>query len=441
MSQMSTSELDEYAAMCGLRIDKIEKGISLRLEAYPLRAPSDDKEALLGYLEAFIRPIPFKLFQLDTIRVKNQRQNTGYKRRSDNWTIDGPGISFIMGSMALVWASEKGCTETQLLAVKDSETMHEILIRLYQSFGFKVLREVGDDNASVPDRLVWGAVGTLMAMNIPSFMQEWTPKLKKLMKTAALRAGPDSDSRDGKIVSGTGSSLVALTREMGANDKLLARLAGLECVELPCIAFASGEDANKLPSALTEHDIVVITSPQAANVFLSGCEKAGLGPGDVTIASVGAGTSKPLEEKGFKPVFEPSDSTAETLAKELSDQWGTRVLYPSSSLAETKLETGLSERGFTVTRLNTYTTIPAPWSREQLETARQADVVTFASPSTIKVWAERVGTDKVAVVIGPTSAKAAEKAGFSDVRAPVGSKGLAAWADLIKSTVVSISMR
>jgi len=310
--------------------------------------------------------------------------------------------------------------------------MHEILIRLYQSFGFTVLREVGDDNASVPDRLVWGAVGTLMAMNIPSFMQEWTPKLKKLIKVAALKARMDSGSNSDSI--GGGNNLVALTRENGANDKLLALLDGVECVELPCIAFASGEDSDKLPSALPEHDLVVITSPQAAGVFLAACEKANLGPGDLTIATVGKGTSKPLKEKGFEPVFEPSDSTAASLAKELPDQWGTRVLYPSSSLAEKKLETGLSERGFTVTRLNTYTTIPAPWSKHQLETARQADIVTFASPSTIKVWADRVGTDTTAVVIGPTSAKAAEKAGFTDIRAPQGSKGLDAWADLIKST-------
>ena len=345
--QMSTSELDEYAAMCGLRIDKIDKGVSLRLEAYSLRAPDDDKESLLGYLEAFIRPIPFKLLQLDTIRVKNQRQNSGYKRKNDNWTIDGPGISFIMGSMALVWASGRGCTETQLLAVKDNETMHKILIRLYQSFGFKVLREIGDDSASVPDRLVWGAVGTLMAMNIPSFMQEWSPRLKVLMRAAASKVHMNTDSNDKSVDnSREGNSLVALTREIGANDNLLALLDGLECVELPCLAFAAGEDSDMLPSALTEHDLVVITSPQAAKVFLVACENAKLGPDEVRIATVGAGTSRPLKERGYDPVFEPSDSTAATLAKELPDRWGTRVLYPASNLAETKLEKGLSARDF-----------------------------------------------------------------------------------------------
>ena len=48
------------------------------------------------------------------------------------------------------------------------------------------------------------------------------------------------------------------------------------------------------------------------------------------------------------------------------------------------------------------------------------------------MWADRVGTDGVAVVIGPTSAKAAKSSGFEKIRAPQGSKGLEAWAELVK---------
>ena len=425
--QMSLQKIDHYAGLMGIRLEKKEQGAKLRLEAYPLRNPENIESSMIGYLEAFIRPLPFKLFQLDTIRVKNQRQNAGYKRSNDDWTIDGPGISFVMGSYALQWAFEKGCTETELLAVKDSDLMHEVLVRLYQSFGFSVVREVGDDNSSIKDRLVWGAVGTLMSMNIPSFMNEWAPKLDKLIKVASLKASSSEGLQSRK-------ALVALTRENGANDKLMNLLSGERCVELPCIAFASGEDVDELPKALDECDLVVLTSPQAAKVFIAACEEAGRAPESVKIATVGKGTSKPLQERGFHTLFEPSDSTAATLAVELPDTWGKRILYPSSALAEAKLETGLSSRGFDVTRLNTYDTIENPWSEDQLETARQVDIVTFASPSTIKIWANRVGTRATAVVIGPTSEKAALKAGFTDVRAPVGSKGIEAWADLVKAT-------
>jgi uroporphyrinogen-III synthase len=85
-----------------------------------------------------------------------------------------------------------------------------------------------------------------------------------------------------------------------------------------------------------------------------------------------------------------------------------------------------------VTRLNTYTTIPAVWSEEQLLQARAIDIVTFASPSAVRTWSEKVGTDFTAVVIGPTSAKEAVKQGFKWVVSPEGSKGIGAWAEKIK---------
>jgi hypothetical protein len=69
-------------------------------------------------------------FFLDTIQVKNRRQNLGYKRKA--WDPSASGISFIMGSWALCWATEKGCQRAELLAIKDDENMHSILVRLYK---------------------------------------------------------------------------------------------------------------------------------------------------------------------------------------------------------------------------------------------------------------------------------------------------------------------
>lgn len=120
----SLSDIEDYGKVSGLTLNCTSTGPFLRIEAFPIGDPE-----LIGYLTAFIRPLPFGLFHLDTIKVKNRRQNLGYVRK--NWTIDGPGISFIMGSYALRWAYEKGCRTSQLLAVNDSPMMHAILIRLY----------------------------------------------------------------------------------------------------------------------------------------------------------------------------------------------------------------------------------------------------------------------------------------------------------------------
>jgi uroporphyrinogen-III synthase len=205
---------------------------------------------------------------------------------------------------------------------------------------------------------------------------------------------------------------IALTREDGTNNKMAKLLKGYDVVEIPCIMFADGEDTPKLPDAITKHDVIVITSPQAANVFLESWEIAGK-PTNLKIATVGKGSSKPLIARGLTPIFEPSDSTGETLAAELPLEYGLKVLYPSSALAENTLAAGLENRGFQVTRLNTYCTVPAIWSKEQEELARSVQIVTFASPSAVKIWSEKVGTDFTAIVIGPTSAKAATTQGFS----------------------------
>jgi uroporphyrinogen-III synthase len=108
------------------------------------------------------------------------------------------------------------------------------------------------------------------------------------------------------------------------------------------------------------------------------------------------------------------------------------VLYPSSAIAENTLVKGLEARGLSVTRLSTYDTVPATWTEEQLRLAKSVDLVTFASPSTVRVWAERVGTTQQAVVIGPTSAKACRSAGWEEdcIACPEGSKGIEAWASL-----------
>lgn len=170
------ASLDYYASLKGIVLKPKVSGIVLRLEAFS----KDDLESPIGYLSAFIRPLPLGTLHLDTIQVKNRRQNIGYRRR--NWRIDGSLITFVMGSWALCWAQSKGCNRAELLAVKDSDMMHMILVRLYQSFGFDIMREVGDSPSSIPDRLLWGAVGTLMNLDMKAFFHQWTPKLNDMIQ-------------------------------------------------------------------------------------------------------------------------------------------------------------------------------------------------------------------------------------------------------------------
>lgn len=248
---------------------------------------------------------------------------------------------------------------------------------------------------------------------------------------------------------------VALTRELGANDKLsklLEKTPEIKCIEIPCIQFEVGPGAAKLEEEgfMKSFDVITITSPQAAFVFAEGWKKAGK-PNDFKVVTVGKGTSKALESHGIESSFEPSDSTAVTLAKELPDGWGKKVLYPSSALADNKLVAGLQDRGFKVTRLDTYNTVPAQWTEEQLALARSVDIVTFASPSAVKLWGRKVGDiengkKSIAVVIGPTSENACLATGLwtpQQVIAPAlgASKGVGPWAKLVKTVVNDLHNR
>ncbi|CAM9221774.1 unnamed protein product, partial [Choristocarpus tenellus] len=238
---------------------------------------------------------------------------------------------------------------------------------------------------------------------------------------------------------------VALTREAGKNIKLaeLLQKDGVPSVEVPCIAHADGEDLPKLPLALIEEDLVyvVVTSPEAAKVFLGGWRVAG--KPSVSVACVGKATGEALRKGGVEPAFTPSKATGETLAAELpmpdSSESGVlpRILYPASVKAQQTLEKGLQERGFEVHRLNTYDTIPALWGEEEKAAAASVTVAAFGSPSAVKTWAARVGTKSTsAACIGETSASACRAAGWVEEQVFFPDKpGMEGWAQAVRDAL------
>ena len=71
---------------------------------------------------------------------------------------------------------------------------------------------------------------------------------------------------------------MVLTRERGKNGKLMQALQnrGIRVLEMPLVETIPGPDGDHLPAALQQDnfDWVVITSPEAASVFLRGWEAA-----------------------------------------------------------------------------------------------------------------------------------------------------------------------
>lgn len=131
---------------------------------------------------------------------------------------------------------------------------------------------------------------------------------------------------------------------------------------------------------------VVVTSPFSASILVKAFKEEEAGsPLKLRVASIGSMTSSILVEGGITPIFEASCANAETLSEELPLYKENTILYPTSSLATETIEVKLRKRGFKVTRLNTYTTSIAKWDIDTLAEAKRATLVTFASPSAVKV--------------------------------------------------------
>ncbi|CAN6465758.1 unnamed protein product [Victoria cruziana] len=254
---------------------------------------------------------------------------------------------------------------------------------------------------------------------------------------------------------------VVVTREKGKNGKLTGALAkhGINCLEVPLIEHTPGPDVNNLSSVLRDRqfDWIVITSPEAGSVFLDAWQAAGTPK--VQIGVVGAGTasvfenvSQPLQHyldiafspsKGrtISPFLVLCSSILPTIGKVLAlelPKCQTRtctVLYPASAKASNDIEEVLTNRGFEVTRLNTYSTVPVQKVDEAiLVEALSLPVVALASPSTASAWVRLISKsdswNNSVACIGVTTALAAKKIGLKKVYYPE-NPGIEGWVESI----------
>ena len=247
----------------------------------------------------------------------------------------------------------------------------------------------------------------------------------------------------------------------------------LEMTELPCIEHAEGSDRSALTNLLSSGDVasydyVVITSPEAARVLRSAIDESTLGLSGfnnaVKVAAVGRATGRVLDKLGIDVEFVPSQANGETLSAELppigEDGSPTRVLYPASAKAGDDIREGLEARTqddedcavFDFTRLDTYDTVPATFTADQLSQIDDVEIVCFGSPSAVKAWLRNIdvkggyeGLDEeekkklgpegngnvVAACIGTTSARACLESGrwhAMDIYYPKENPGVESWA-------------
>ncbi|CAN1776613.1 Uroporphyrinogen-III synthase, chloroplastic [Linum perenne] len=218
-----------------------------------------------------------------------------------------------------------------------------------------------------------------------------------------------------------------------------------QCSGAPFLCFHSIACSSNLirpflfPNSIPDvtFDWIVITSPEAGSVFLEAWKEAGTP--NVKIAVVGAGTGSIFEgviqssNGALDIAFLPSKATGKVLAAELPNSGNRKctVLYPASVKASNEIQDGLCSRGFEVTRLNTYTTVPVDHvDQTVLEEALSVPVVAVASPSAIRAWlkltSESGQWNNSVACIGETTASAAKRLGYKKVYYPA-QPGLEGW--------------
>lgn len=218
---------------------------------------------------------------------------------------------------------------------------------------------------------------------------------------------------------------ILVTRAVHQSEDInqLLRAAGAVPVAFPCVAILLPEDCNELDTALRHlaqgsYDWLVLSSSNAAWVLACRLHALQLQPdwSRVRLAAVGQATASAiLEHLGTTAEFVPEVQTGEALAASLPIQRGARVLLPQSAHVSSDLYDRLQASGAQVTQMIAYRAgLGAPDASVLLG---NVDALTFTSPVTVQNFLQlSQGHDfrhHLACCIGPTTARVAQRAGFT----------------------------
>ena len=205
---------------------------------------------------------------------------------------------------------------------------------------------------------------------------------------------------------------VAVTRARAQSSGLARRLRelGAVVVEAPAIRIAPLDGP---APELSVYDLVCLTSPNGVSLLFERLRAAGRDAralAGATVAAIGPGTARALEQRGVIADIVPERFVAEGLVEALAEIPVTRALIARAAVARDVLPEALRARGAHVDVLELYETVSEPLSGAQRDGVGTADYVTFTSSSTVQFFFEQAG-DAVApgtrlISIGPVTSDA-----------------------------------
>jgi len=211
---------------------------------------------------------------------------------------------------------------------------------------------------------------------------------------------------------------VVVTRAAAQAEPLVDRLVelGAEPLVVPLIEIVDPSDGGEaLRGALAriaEFDWIVVTSPNGAARVRDALSAAAKRP---QIAAVGTATEAAL---GLGAELVPAVQTAEGLSGAFAHGPGAILIIeperPRRDGEPSALHRALASKGWTVTSVEAYRTVPVTPSSGDLLRVLSADAALFASGSAVRSWVDVFGTQVPAVTaaIGPSTAQVADEIGL-----------------------------
>lgn len=200
--------------------------------------------------------------------------------------------------------------------------------------------------------------------------------------------------------------------------------AGANVISLPLIEIIEPPDGGAARNAelakLDSYEWLVVSSPNGARRVVGALQEAVKNTARIPhIAVLGNGTREVVEGvagitvnvQAEVPSGEGLVHSFPSLTHESQEK---KVLLVQGEGADLTVVSGLTEKGWEVTRVNAYRTAHCVPSSEIREEVAQSDAVVFASGSAARSWVSALGTEfrgKV-VVIGPVTQKVAESLGL-----------------------------
>lgn len=225
---------------------------------------------------------------------------------------------------------------------------------------------------------------------------------------------------------------VALTRETEASAALAQRLGalGAKVIEVPTIRFQPPTDSSRLLDALrraASFDWLVFTSARGVDSVAQAARKMGLPAHELLagprVAAVGPATADAVTALGLPVHFRPTRFLTSALGQELPLHGGQRLLLLRAEVASTELVQILRDRGGLVEDVAAYRTVPDEGSRQRVQQLLSSppDWILFTSASTVEGFVHLArrhtltppGPAWRAACIGPVTAEAARRAGFT----------------------------